>query len=83
LIAASFWALDPDGVDWPSDGEEQQMIAAIIASRRLDGSDWLFEGRRRDIYRAATRWSPRGAPHDLGRLFFGLAGPPLAGIRIY
>jgi hypothetical protein len=84
LIAASFWSLDPDGIDWPSDGDEQRTIAAIIGSRGLDGSDWLFEGRRKDVYRAASRWSPRGgALYDLGRLFFELAGPPLAKVRIY
>jgi hypothetical protein len=83
LTAASFWALDPDGIDWPSAGDEQQTVAAIIASRGLDGSDWLFEGRRNDVYRAATRWSPGGALYDLGSLLFKLAGPPLAEIRIY
>jgi hypothetical protein len=43
LIAASFWALDP---------EELRL--------GLDGSDWLIEGRRKDIYRAVSRWSPDG-----------------------
>jgi hypothetical protein len=27
---------------------------------RLDGSDWPIEGRRKDIYRAVSRWSPQG-----------------------
>jgi hypothetical protein len=49
----------------------------------LDGSDWLIEGRRKDIFRAVSRWSPRGALRDLGKLFFELAGPPLAEVRIY
>jgi len=41
----------------------------------LDGSDWRFEGRRKDIYRVVVRWSPRDrAMCDLGRVFFELAG---------
>jgi hypothetical protein len=66
LIAASFWALDP---------EERPL--------GLDGSDWLIEGRREHIYRAVSRWSPRGLLYDLGRRFFDLAGSPLAEVRIY
>ncbi len=66
LIAASFWALDP---------EELRL--------GLDGSDWLIEGCRKDIYRAVSRWSPDGAIYDLGSLFFELAGSPLAEVRIY
>jgi len=66
LIAASFWALDP---------EEMRL--------GLDGSDWLIEGRRKDIFRTGSRWSPRGALRDLGKLFFELGGPPLAEVRIY
>jgi hypothetical protein len=53
LVAASFWALDP---------EERH--------RGLDGSDWLIEGRRKNIFRAVGRWSPNGAIFDLGKLFF-------------
>lgn len=83
LIAANFWALDPDGVEWPHDGDEQRTAAAFIASRGLDGSDWVIEGRRKDIFRAVSRWSPHGALRDLGCLFFELAGPPLAEVRIY
>jgi hypothetical protein len=67
LIAASFWALDPD--EGP-------------LARGLDGAFWTIEGRRKNIYRAANRWSPRGAIYDLGRLLFELARPPLAKIRI-
>jgi hypothetical protein len=67
LDAASFWALD--AIDRLPCG--------------FDGSDWLFEGRRKDIYRAVSRWSPSGTLCDLGRLFFELAGQPLAGVRIY
>jgi hypothetical protein len=83
LIAANLWALDPHGIDCPSDGDEKRTIVAIIGSRGLDGSDWLFEGRRKDIYRAASRWSPRRALYELGRLFFELAGSPLAEVRAY
>jgi hypothetical protein len=49
----------------------------------LDGAYWTIEGRRKDIFRVVHRWSPHGAIHDLGRLFFALAGPPLAGVRLY
>jgi hypothetical protein len=49
----------------------------------LDGADWLIEGRRGDTYHAIHRWSPEGAIHDLGRVFFELAGPPLSGVRLY
>jgi hypothetical protein len=49
----------------------------------LDGARWLIEGRRGDIYHSVERWSPRGALHDLGRLFFALAGSPLAAIELY
>jgi len=47
------------------------------------GATWLIEGRRRDVYRAVRRWSPRGAIYDLGRTFFDIAGPPIAYIRLY
>jgi hypothetical protein len=83
LIAASFWALDPDGVDWPIDGDEQRTIAADIASRGLGGSDCVIEGRRKDIFGAMSRWSLRGVVRDLGALFFELAGTPLAEVGIY
>ena len=48
----------------------------------FDGAQWLIEGRRGDIYHAIHRWSPRGAVRDIGRLFFDLAGPPLATIDL-
>ena len=51
--------------------------------RGLDGACWTIEGRRKDIFRAVHRWSPHGAIHDLGRLFFALAGPPLAEAGLY
>jgi hypothetical protein len=72
--------LIPTVSDSPIDGDEQRTIAAIIASRGLDGSDWLIEGRRKGIYRAVSRWSPRGVLHDLGELFFELASQPMAEI---
>lgn len=49
----------------------------------LDGAEWLIEGRRGDIYHSVHSWSPGGAVHDLGRLFFALAGPPLASVELY
>ena len=67
LIAANFWVLDP--ADEPLQG--------------LDGAEWFIEGRRRNIYRAISRWSPRGELHALGRLFFDLAGPSLSAVRLY
>ena len=48
----------------------------------LDGAYWTIEGRRKDIFRAVHR-SPHGAIHDLGRLFFALAEPPLAEAGLY
>jgi hypothetical protein len=51
--------------------------------RGLDGSNWLIEGRSKDIYRAVDRWSPSGAIYDLGKQFFELAGSPLAEVSIY
>ena len=49
----------------------------------LDGANWLIEGRRKDIYHAVHRWSPCGKIHDLGRLFFAMAGSPLADVELY
>jgi hypothetical protein len=49
----------------------------------LDGADWLIEGRRRNIYHAVRRWSPSGKFHDVGRVFFAMAGPPLADVQLY
>ncbi len=60
---------------WALDPEEMRL--------GLDGSDWLIEGRRKDIFRTGSRWSPRGALRDLGKLFFELGGPPWAEVRIY
>ena len=51
--------------------------------RGLDGAFWTIEGRRKDVYRAARRWSPDGAIYDLGKLFFEFAGSPLRRIEIY
>ena len=49
----------------------------------LDGAQWLIEGRRGNVYRAVSRWSPQGELHALGRLFFILAGPPLSKVKLY
>jgi hypothetical protein len=49
----------------------------------LDGARWLIEGRRGDNYHQVERWSPRGAIHDLGRLFIAFAGPPFASVKLY
>jgi hypothetical protein len=68
LAAACFWMLDAD---------EGPIV------RGLDGSDWLIEGRRKDIFRAVSRWGPRGALRDLGKLLFEMAGSPLAEVRVY
>jgi hypothetical protein len=58
-------------------------LAARENSYGLDGADWLIEGRRKDIYHAVRRWSPRGEIHDVGRLFFTMAGSPLADVQLY
>jgi hypothetical protein len=49
----------------------------------FDGARWLIEGRYGETYHAIDRWSPRGAVRELGRLFFALAGLPLAEVRLY
>ena len=49
----------------------------------MDGAQWLIEGRRGDTYHSIRRWNSLGAVGDLGRLFFALAGPPLAHIELY
>jgi hypothetical protein len=68
LVAASFWTLDPD--EGP-------------LARGLDGAFWTIEGRRKDIFRVVSRWSPRDETvHDLGSLFFELSRRPLRGARI-
>jgi hypothetical protein len=67
LIAANFWALDP--ADEPLQG--------------LDGAEWFIEGRRGNVYRCVSRWSPSGEVHALGRLFFDLARTPLSEVWLY
>jgi hypothetical protein len=59
-------------VEWPIDGDEHRTVAAVIASRGLDGSDWLIEGRRESIFRA-VRVKPAQSPLRPGKLFFELA----------
>ncbi|HEX4080144.1 MAG TPA: hypothetical protein VHX61_14880 [Rhizomicrobium sp.] len=49
----------------------------------LDGATWLIEGRRGDLYRGISQWSPRGELYGVGKLFFDLAGPPLSKIELY
>lgn len=49
----------------------------------LDGAQWLIESRCGDTYHWVDRWSPRGSVFELGRLFFGLAGPALSDLRLY
>ncbi|WP_316171537.1 MULTISPECIES: hypothetical protein [unclassified Bradyrhizobium] len=66
LTISNFWSLD----------------ATDDESFGLDGAQWLIEGRRGDVYHSVDRWCPRGALHDLGRLFFALAGPALRGMRL-
>jgi hypothetical protein len=56
---------------WALDPEERRL--------GLDGSDWLIEGRRKNIYRAVSRWSPDGAIYDLGKLFFRTGWSALGG----
>ncbi|WP_316214455.1 hypothetical protein [Bradyrhizobium sp. SZCCHNR2035] len=67
LTISNFWSLD----------------ATDDESFGLDGAQWLIEGRRSDVYHSVDRWCPRGAIYDLGRLFFALAGPVLADMRLY
>jgi hypothetical protein len=49
----------------------------------LDGAEWLIEGRRGNVYRAVSRWSPQDELRALGRLFFTLAGLPLSKVKLY
>jgi hypothetical protein len=55
------------------------------ADRRvgLNGAQWLIEGRRGNVYRALSRWRPDAGIYILGKLFFDLAGPPLAKVGLY
>jgi hypothetical protein len=76
----------------PSRLERAEEIGVLLARHQadeaterlgLDGSDLADRGRRKDIHRAVSRWSLRGAIRGLGALFSELAGPPLAELRIY
>lgn len=51
----------------------------VDEQRGLDGAQWLIEGRRGNVYRRVSRWSPQGELQSLGRLFF--AGRAAAGAR--
>ena len=70
-------------MEWPTDGDQQRTVAAVIASRGLDGSDWPGRGAPQGHLSGRQPVSPRGAFCDLGKLFFELAGSPLAEVRIY
>jgi hypothetical protein len=67
LLVAKFWVLD----------QTDETICGF------DGATWIIEGRRRDVYRVMSRWSPTGPIFDLGRTFCELAGPPIADFRLY
>ena len=60
---------------WALDADDEEL--------GLDGARWLIEGRRGDKYHQVERWSPRGAIHNPGRLFFALAGPSFANVGLY
>ena len=60
---------------WALDAEDEEF--------GLDGARWLIEGRCGDSYHQVERWSPQGAIHNLGRLFFALAGPSFANVKLY
>jgi hypothetical protein len=57
------------------------MLDTDGGQRGLDGSTWMFAGRRRHDYHYISRWSPGGKLRDLGRFFFYLAG--LGEVRLY
>jgi hypothetical protein len=82
----SVTALSPD--DWQKlqgalYGSGFWNLEAADEQLGLDGAWWLIEGRLGDIYHSIERWSPQGSVRDLGRLFFALAGSPLAEIELY
>jgi hypothetical protein len=58
-------------------------IGSADEPQGLDGAQWLIEGRRGNAYRGVSRRSPPGELHELGRLFFALAGPPLSKVKLY
>jgi hypothetical protein len=58
-------------------------LDAIDQSVGFDGATWQIEGRRGGTYHSVQRWSPSGTIRDLGRLFFSLAGKPLASVKLY
>ena len=67
VAAANFWSLD----------------SFSDLSAGLDGAQWSIEGCRGGIYHAVHRWSPCGSVRELGDVFVGLAGPPLAPVHLY
>jgi hypothetical protein len=68
LLAADFWAVDPE--------EKSDVV-------RLNGARWVIEGRRREVYRVVRRDSPHGPIHDVGRAFLDIAGAPIDAIPLY
>lgn len=67
LEVAQFWSLKSD----------EDLLDGF------DGAQWLIEGRRGDHYHAVRRWCPGGTVHEVGRLFFVLAGAPLSDVKLY
>jgi hypothetical protein len=67
VAAANFWSLD----------RFSEQPAG------LDGAQWSIEGRREGIYHAVHRWSPSDSVRELGEVFVGLAGAPLATVHLY
>lgn len=79
LVAEGDWRRLEDALAaaefWTSASEEEMVS--------VDGARWLIEGRRREVYQAIRRNSPRGPMLDLGRTFFEIAGQPIADFRLY
>ena len=57
--------------------------AARQPSLQPRGLGSLIEGRRKDMFRPSVDGARAGALRDLGKLFFDLAGSPLAEVRLY
>ena len=70
VLSMTDWALIEDAVV----AAEFWFLDKCGGQRGLDGATWYIAGRRRREYHFVTRWSPRNALWDLGRLLFDLAG---------
>ena len=70
VLSMTDWALIEDAVV----AAEFWFLNKCGGERGLDGATWYIAGRRRREYHFITRWSPRNALWDLGRLLFDLAG---------